>query len=132
MKVIKITLEQFNRLILREAENKKQPEFNFNIEMILAMGKILGLNLTNYNLEIANKQLKQESTYTKIKSILDDKEELTKIIDDLKAKSLISADKKFIYDAEKIVDNFNSNAKQNGFDCKLKHSELINNILKNK
>ena len=131
MKVIKITLEQFNRLLLKEAENKKV-EFNFNVEMILAMGKILGLNLKNYNLEIANNELKKESTYTKIKSILDDKEDLNKIIEDLKNKGLISADKKFIYDAEKIVTNFNSNAKENGFDCKLKHSELINNILKNK
>jgi hypothetical protein len=131
MKIIKITAEQFNRLLLKEASEKKVT-FNYSIEMILAMGKILGLELKNYNLEVANKELKQESTYTKIKLILDDKEELNKIVDDLVNKGLIDADKKIKYDAEKIVDNYNSISKENGFECKLKHSEVINNILKNK
>lgn len=131
MKRLKITFEQYHRLLINESSNSKGT-FNYPNGILMSLAKLIGVKLKNFNLDVAENDLKKEETYKKIKEILNDEVKIKNIIEDLNNKGLIDSDKKILYKSDDFVNNFNKYAKKYGFNYNLTHSEIINKIMKNK
>lgn len=127
MKLI-ITESQYNRLFLNE---NKDLNFNFDVDTILGFTKLIGIPLKGQNDFLANKALENKKIVSKIYSILTDSEEETKMSEDLINKGMKNSNKKIVYNAEKIVKNFNEYSSKLGLKQRLTMNTLINNVLKN-
>jgi hypothetical protein len=80
MSRIKITYEQYNRLILNEHQNRSN-KINLNEDMkevLLGVSLMMGVRLTGQNKEVAEKALKNDSSMLEIKNVLEDSNKLNK------------------------------------------------------
>ncbi len=126
MKLI-ITESQYNRLFLKE---EKEIQFNYDSNTILAFGKLIGLVFKGQNNFLADRALKNKNVLSIIYNIMNSSESNQNIIDDLNNKGMLDADKRFHNNIEKIVNNFNTNAKEIGFDKQLNLDIVLNKILR--
>jgi hypothetical protein len=135
MTKIKITLEQYNKIIAHEKDTRllkesENSDFQNTNDVLLGFAKIIGANLTGQNEFIANEALKNKSIMLKIKNIIIDVNEREKMIDDLSKKGLKDANDKIVKSLDKIVSNYNKYANQNKIEDKLNVGEVINKVLK--
>ena len=124
MKKIRITEKQYKSILLFEESRKrllKEDEVSIqtNLEALLSISMVLGVNLTGHNKLTAEKSLKDEKTLLKIKDILEDMILLEKLIDSLKEKGMENPEIKLTENITSFINKLNTNAKNNGFDIKI-------------
>jgi len=126
MKLI-ITESQYNRIFLTE---EKELNFNYDNDTILAFGKMIGLDFKGQNGFLADRALKNKNVLSTIYDIMNNAERKKNIIDDLNNKGMKNSDKKLHDNIEKIVNNFNTHAKENGFEKTLNLDIVLNKLLR--
>ena len=126
MKLI-ITESQYNRLFLKE---EKEVNFNYDGDTILAFGKLIGLPYKGQNSFLADRAIKNKNVLSTIYNIMNSADSKQNMIDDLNNKGMTDADNKLHDNIETIVKNFNSIAKENGFDKSLNLNVVLNKILR--
>jgi hypothetical protein len=133
MKRLKITNEQYNRIILHEQKSRmliesEEKSLNHSNEVLLGVAKLMGLNIKGFNLTIADAAVKKDDIMKSIKNSLEDTNKRQELIDDLVAKGLVKPD--MLYKADSIANNFNKYSKENNLSYTMDNFSLMNNILK--
>jgi hypothetical protein len=135
MAKLKITNEQYSRLILKEHNsrllNESEQSLNTSNDILLGLAKIMGVNLTGFNSHKAENIIKDSKKMLELKKIIQNPEKRQGLIDDLNTKGMINPNDKVLYKSSDIADNFNKISKENGFDYKIDANGLIDNLLKN-
>lgn len=135
MAKLKITNEQYSRLILKEHNsrllNESEQSLNTSNDILLGLAKIMGVNLTGFNSNKAENIIKDSKKMLELKKIIQNPEKRQGLIDDLNSKGMINPNDKVLYKSTDIADNFNKISKENGFDYKIDANGLIDNLLKN-
>lgn len=124
MTKIKITQKQYDTIILNEqkrilTESNDKPDYKNDNNVILAFYKLMGMSLSGMNKIDAEKALKQETTLSKIHSILSNKEKLSTMIDDLVTKGKTNAKDDVLAKKHTIIKNFRETVKDLGLEIKL-------------
>ena len=135
MKRLKITNEQYNRIILHEQKSRiimesEQKSLNHSNEVLLGIAKLMGLNIKGFNATIADSAVKKDDVMKSIKDSLEDSNKRQELIDDLIAKGLVKAN--MLYKADSIASNFNKFSKENNLGYNMDNFSLVNKILKDK
>jgi hypothetical protein len=135
MAKLKITNEQYSRLILKEHNsrllNESEQSLNTSNDILLGLAKIMGVSLTGFNSHKAENIIKDSKKMLELKKIIQNPEKRQGLIDDLNTKGMINPNDKVLYKSSDIADNFNKISKENGFDYKIDANGLIDNLLKN-
>lgn len=135
MAKLKITNEQYNRLILNEHTtrilNENESSLNTSNDILLGLAKIMDVNLTGFNLHKAENVIKDSKKMLELKKIIQNPEKRQELIDDLNTKGMINTNDKILYKYSDIADNFNKISKDNGFDYKIDANGFLDNLLSN-
>jgi hypothetical protein len=130
-----ITKEQYERLVINEQSSRviieNEQSLNTSNDILLGLAKIMGVNLTGFNLHKAENIIKNSKKMLELKKIIQNPEKRQGLIDDLNTKGMISPNDKVLYKSSDIADNFNKISKENGFDYKIDANGLIDNLLNN-
>lgn len=141
MKKIKVTSEQYNRILLKEKEarllcsdviineNFNQPELLEEglKEVLLGVALLMGVNLSGQNREIANSALRNNNVMGQIKTTLEDENKTKNLAKVFAEKGMDNPELKLAKNAQKIVDTYNEIALDN--DIKYKVSNKVANNL---
>ena len=131
MSKIKITYEQYNRLILNEQKNRSH-KINLNEDMkevLLGVSLLMDINLSGQNKEVAEKAIKTDSTMLEIKKVLEDSNKLNQLVAALTEKGYNDAEIKMAKKANEVVNKFNDYAESNNIKHRL-DTEAFNNLVK--
>lgn len=122
MPKIRITTEQYNKILLHEQNNR----INFlnklnegNKEVVLAVSKLMGLNLSGLNKEMAEKALNNKSVMGEILSTFEDENKINDLISNLEEKGMKNAKEKLSTKAKDIINNYNKISEENKIGLKL-------------
>ena len=135
MKRLKITNEQYDRIILHEQKSRilmeaEQKGLNHSNEVLLGVAKLMGLDVKGYNEKAADKALTKSEVMKSIKDSLESETKRKELIDDLKSKGF--TDSNILYKADTIVKNFNKYSKENKLGYTMDDFSLVKKILKDK
>jgi hypothetical protein len=135
MKRLKITNEQYNRIILHEQKSRilmeaEQKGLNHSNEVLLGVAKLMGLDVKGFNTTIADKALTDSDVMKSIKDSLESETKRQELMDDLKSKGFM--DSKVLYKSDTIAKNFNKYSKENKLDYSIDSFNLVNKMLKDK
>ena len=123
MKKIKITQEQYNKLIITEqkrlinnSSDLLSESINKNSELleegwkeiVLGVAMLMGLNLTGQNDLTAQKALSDANTINQIEATLENDSKIQELIDAMKEKGMADPSAMLAKNADKIVNNFNN------------------------
>ena len=131
MSKIKITYEQYNRLILNEQKNRSH-KINLNEDMkevLLGISLMMGIGLSGQNKEVAENALKNDSSMLEIKKVLEDSNKLNQLVDALTEKGYNDAEIKMAKKANEVVNKFNDYAESNNIKHRL-DTKAFNNLVK--
>jgi hypothetical protein len=137
MKKIKITSEQYNRILLKEKEerlscsdvmvneNFNQPELLEEglKEVLLGVALLMGVNLSGQNREMADLALQNDSIMAQIKTTLEDENKTKDLAKAFAEKGMDNPELRLAQNAEKIADAYNEIALDN--DIKYKVSDRV-------
>jgi len=118
MAKIKITSEQYNKILLHEQSNRLASSNKLNEgdkEVVLAVSKLMGLNLSGLNKEMAEKALKDKTVMDEILDTFKDESKMKNLTSKLEEKGMENAKEKLSMKAKDIVDNYNKISKENNF-----------------
>jgi len=104
---IKITKEQYEKIILFETKNKSQILSEGFRDEVLGISKLMGINLTGLNDEIATKALNDQKVLSNIKKRLENESDLDELIKALEEKGLKNPKENLSNNVNKIIKNFN-------------------------
>lgn len=122
MPKLKITQEQYSRILIREQEARLMTSSDFlneNLnestqmleegwrEVVLGVAMMLGVGLTGQNKAMAQDAVKNETTMAQIKSTLEDESRVGELVDALKTKGMKDPESKLAQNAEKVMDAYN-------------------------
>lgn len=122
MKKIKITKEQYERLVLTEQKRVLNTEnyfltesINGNAELleegwkdiVLGLSLLMGLQLTGQNNAIAQKAVQNKDIMNQIEATLEDEDKTQELIDKMKEKGMADPSAMLSKNAETIINNFN-------------------------
>lgn len=115
MAKIKITSEQYNKILLHEqstrlASSKLLKEATK--EVVLAISSLMDLNLSGLNKEMAEKALKDKTVMSGILDTFEDENKIKELISNLEEKGMENAKEKLSVKAKNIVDNYNKASKE--------------------
>jgi outer membrane protein OmpA-like peptidoglycan-associated protein len=128
MAKLKITKEQYNRILIREQEARLKASGDLlteNIstdpelleegwkEVVLGVAMMMGVGLSGQNKAMAQDAVKNASTMSQIKATLEDENKVAELSDLLEKKGMKNADEKLANNAEQVMDQFNKIAKNN-------------------
>jgi hypothetical protein len=135
MKRLKITNEQYNRIILHEQNSRilmeaEQKGLKHSNEVLLGIAKLMGLDVKGYNEKTADKALTKSKVMKSIKDSLESETKRKELMDDLKSKGF--TDSNILYKADTIAKNFNEYSKENKLGYTMDDFSLVNKILKDK
>tara|TARA_R110000868_G_scaffold233970_1_gene487668 strand:+ start:65 stop:472 length:408 start_codon:yes stop_codon:yes gene_type:complete len=135
MKRLKITNEQYNRIILHEQKSRilmeaEQKGLNYSNEVLLGIAKLMGLDIKGFNSTVADAAVKKDDVMKSIKDSLENSDKRQELIDDLIAKGLVKAN--MLYKADSIASNFNKFSKENKLGYTMDNFSLVKKILKDK
>jgi hypothetical protein len=135
MKRLKITNEQYDRIILHEQKSRilmeaEQKGLNHSNEVLLGIAKLMGLDVKGYNEKAADKALTKSEVMKSIKDSLESETKRKELIDDLKSKGF--TDSNILYKADTIAKNFNKYSKENKLGYTMDDFSLVKKILKDK
>lgn len=126
-----ITEKQYHAILehvkqLKVSINESEKAVTIDLTILLALGTLLGFNITGHNKIKAEKALKDQKTFQEIKDILSSEDKLKELISSFEIKGMPDPTKKLFNDKGKLIPKFNKLAKENGFDVKLGSKELVN------
>lgn len=135
MKRLKITNEQYDRIILHEQKSRilmeaEQKGLEHSNEVLLGVAKLMGLDVKGYNEKTADKALTKSEVMKSIKDSLESETKRKELIDDLKSKGF--TDSNILYKADTIAKNFNKYSKENKLGYTMDDFSLVKKILKDK
>ena len=122
MPKIRITTEQYNKILLHEQNNRINSLNKLNEgnkEVVLAVSKLMGLNLSGLNKEIAEKALNNKSVMGEILSTFEDENKINDLISNLEEKGMKNAKEKLSTKAKDIINNYNKISEENKIGLKL-------------
>ena len=123
MKKIKITKEQYDRLIISEQKrlvNKNSDILKENVkEIVFGVAKLMDLPLTGHNELIAKKALSNAESMKKIKDTLEDEDKTKELIELMKEKGMENSSTILNKKADKIISNFNKLSDKQNLGIKL-------------
>ena len=133
MKRLKITNEQYNRIILHEQNSRilletEQKGLKHSNEVLLGVAKLMGLNIKGFNSTIADAAVTKSDVMKSIKDSLENEDKRQELIDDLISKGMM--DQKMLYKTDKISTNFNKFSKENNLGYSMDNFSLVNRFLK--
>ena len=126
-----ITEKQYNAILehvkqLKVSINEGDNAITVDLGVLLALGTILGLNITGHNEIKAEKALKDVKTFESIEEILSSEDKIKELIKSFEIKGMPDPTKKLSDDKSKLISKFNKLSKENGFDVKLGSKALVN------
>lgn len=122
MAKLKITKEQYDRILIREQQSRLIASGdliteNLNEstqlleegwrEVVLGVAMMMGVGLTGQNKAIAQDAVKNEKTMSQIKTTLEDSSKTAELVKLLKEKGMKDPETKLAQNAEKVMDAFN-------------------------
>jgi len=122
MAKLKITQEQYNRIVLHEHQTRLNASgdlLNENLnestqlleegwrEIVLGVAMMMGLGLTGQNKAMAQDAVKNAQTMAQIKATLEDSSKTAELVKLLKDKGMKTPDIKLADNAEKVMDAYN-------------------------
>lgn len=110
----------------RAAINEADKAITVDLNVLLAIGTLLGFNISGHNKINAEEALKDESVFKEIKSILESPDNLKELIQSLEIKGMVKPEAKLKEKFSTLISKFNSLAKENGFDSTLGSKALVN------
>jgi hypothetical protein len=122
MAKIKITTEQYNKILLHEQNNRLNSSKKLNEgvkEVVLAVSKLMGLKLSGLNKEMADKALKDKAVMREILSTFEDVNKIKNLISSLEEKGMENAKDKLSTNAKDIVNNYNKASEENKIGIKM-------------
>jgi len=126
-----ITERQYNAILEHEKQikasiNESDKTITVDLTILLALGSMLGINVTGHNKIKAENALKDEKTFKDIKDFLSSEDKLKELIKSFEIKGMPDPTNKLFNDKGKLIPKFNKMAKEKGFDIKLGSKELVN------
>jgi hypothetical protein len=126
-----ITEKQYHAILehvkqVKVSINEGDNAITIDLGVLLALGTILGLNITGHNEIKAEKALKDVKTFESIEEILSSEDKIKELIKSFEIKGMPDPTKKLSDDKSKLISKFNKLSKENGFDVKLGSKELVN------
>ena len=134
MTKIKITREQYNKLVLSEQQNRQNKtndilteSINKNVELleegwkevVLGISMLMGLNLTGQNNVAAEKAVHNANVMKQIEATLEDKTKTQELVDIMKEKGIKDPSAMLAKNAEAIVKRYNEIADDDDINIKL-------------
>lgn len=122
MPKLKITQEQYQRILIREQEARLKASsdiLNENLndstqlleegwrEIVLGVAMMMGVGLTGQNKAVAQDAVKNASTMAQIKATLEDTNKTAELVKLLKDKGMKNPETKLADNAEKVMDTYN-------------------------
>jgi hypothetical protein len=134
MAKIKITQKQYTTILLHEQEARLMGSGDIITEtlevgpevleegwkeVVLGVAMMLGVGLSGQNKAIAQDVVKNAQTMAQVKATLEDTAKTQELVDLLKQKGMKNPEQTLANNAEKVVDEFNKIAKDNGINPRM-------------
>jgi hypothetical protein len=116
MAKLKITQEQYNKLLLHEQSNRLNLLTETTHEVILGISMLAGLKLSGQNKLNAQNYLKDEKTLKLIKSTLESEDMVKELVDKFEEKGMKNSKEFLSKHADKIITKFNEYSKKDKLD----------------
>lgn len=116
MTKLKITQEQYNKIILHEQVSRSKLLNETTHDVVLGIAKLAGLKLTGTNEVIAKAALENDKTLGLIKSTLEDESKVKELVKKFEEKGMNDVGVFLSKNAELIVSGFNEKSKSNKLD----------------
>ena len=105
---IRLTSGQLDRLMLHEQKTRSKAPLNEGTkEVLLGVAKLMEINLTGLNKELAENALADKTTMSEIKHTLESPEKIKELINTLAEKGVKTPEKLLAKNAKKIIDSYN-------------------------
>lgn len=142
MTKIKITAQQYNTILLRESKTRLKAQEsiiteNLNEdtqlleegwkEVVLGIAMMMGVGLTGLNKATAQTAVKNAETMAQIKATLEDESKINQVVDLLKQKGMKDPETKLAQNAEKVMDQYNEIAADDGIKYRV-DVKVVNNL----
>lgn len=142
MAKLKITKEQYNRILIREQQARLKASgdiLNENLstnpelleegwkEVVLGVAMMMGVGLSGQNKAMAQDAVKNEKTMAQIKATLEDESKIEELSGKLEEKGMKNADEKLVDNAEHVMDQFNEIAKNNNIKYRV-NTKVVTNL----
>jgi hypothetical protein len=116
MAKLKITQEQYNKIILREQASRSSLLTETTHEVVLGVAKLAGLKLSGHNETVAKNALNDAKTMGLIKSTLEDENKVKELVKKMEEKGMKDVESFLSKNVESIVKNYNQHAKTEKLD----------------
>ena len=116
MAKIKITQEQYNKIILHEQTSRSSLLTETTNEVILGVAKLAGLKLSGHNDIVAKNALNDTKTMSLIKSTLEDENKVKELVKKMEEKGMKDVEQFLSKNVDSIVKGYNEYAKAEKLD----------------
>jgi len=116
MAKIKITQEQYNKIILHEQASRSTLLNETTHDVVLGIAKLAGLKLTGTNEIMAKAALENVKTLGFIKSTLEDEKKMKELIKKFEEKGMNEPESFLAKNAESIIQKYNEYSKSDKLD----------------
>jgi hypothetical protein len=116
MAKLKITQEQYNKIILHEQASRSSLLTETTHEVILGVAKLAGLKLSGHNDTVAKNALNDAKTMSLIKSTLEDENKVKELVKKMEEKGMKDVESFLSKNVESIVKGYNEYAKAEKLD----------------
>lgn len=116
MAKLKITQEQYNKIVLHEQVSRLNLLTETTHEAILGIAMLAGMKLTGTNDIMAKKALEDEKTLGIIKNTLEDDSKTKELVKKLEEKGMSDVNDFLSKHADSIIKNYNVHSKTNKLD----------------
>jgi hypothetical protein len=116
MAKLKITQEQYNKIILHEQASRSSLLTETTNEVILGVAKLAGLKLSGHNDTVAKNALNDAKTMSLIKSTLEDENKVKELVKKMEEKGMKDVEQFLSKNVDSIVKGYNEYAKAEKLD----------------
>ena len=116
MAKLKITQEQYNKIILHEQASRSSLLIETTHEVVLGVAKLAGLKLSGHNDTVAKNALNDAKTMSLIKSTLEDEGKVKELVKKMEEKGMKDVESFLSKNVDSIVKGYNEYAKAEKLD----------------
>lgn len=116
MAKLKITQEQYNKIILHEQSSRSHLLVETTNEVVLGVAKLAGLKLSGHNETVAKNALNDVKTMGLIKTTLEDNDKVKDLVKKMEEKGMKDVEMFLSKNVDSIVNNYNQHAKEEKLD----------------
>ena len=116
MAKLKITQEQYNKIILHEQASRSSLLTETTHEVVLGVAKLAGLKLSGHNDTVAKNALNDAKTMSLIKSTLEDEGKVKELVKKMEEKGMKDVESFLSKNVDSIVKGYNEYAKAEKLD----------------